>query len=376
MDYIKNHKKRYTEYIFHQLLFYFLFFIIISYQSFHYIMKFSAEGTSPTYSNTPMLWQTMKYVLITFSLMVIYINIKYIKKINKSIFLLIIAIVYISMFNAINQFRDISELKYVYLFVVCTPLLFLSKYSLNILFKVYVNILLYFALFLIISNIIVILNYLIFDRLPAQAYAGTLMIRFAGLYDMPNGFGMLNVFLFYYFIFKGNKTISFFLFINIIFTLSGSTLLVFFIIGFIYNIHKIKFFTMFMISIPIIFSIGYYYQDILLTLYKLKLGSWQAHFDMLKDLVFFPILHGGLIFNESFVVSFFLNYFPVSIFIILLIIYIAIRNKNNIFGLYIIVFFIASMFISQIYIFPNNILFIINLIFLLRKKGINYDYRL
>jgi len=69
------------------ILYNLLFIIIVFYQSFHYIFMYSSSGTSPTYTNTPLLWQTSKYILLTLILFFIYMQSQFISKVKISVWI-------------------------------------------------------------------------------------------------------------------------------------------------------------------------------------------------------------------------------------------------------------------------------------------------
>lgn len=168
------------------ILFSFLIFNI--YYFYRYVFKYNSEGTSPTYSNTPIQWQILKYViavLLIFALLVIlYLNDVKLKphKIEAIIFFGIC----FSFLKTIQQSSFDFFAKKV-LFLLCAyAIVFVKDSSFERRFiKLNEGIFLYHVSY----SFLQILLYLTIGRLPALAYAGGL-VRFGGGWDDPNAFGI------------------------------------------------------------------------------------------------------------------------------------------------------------------------------------------
>lgn len=352
----------------------FLLFLIL-YPSFHYILKYTQSTTSPRYMDVPFIWQFSKYIGVLIFAILIFLNVKFQKRIRKYIIYsstLFIGVILFNLMLLIIGNPNINELKYIYFFIVLSPILLLNKDSIIILQKNLESFIDIAILYFILTNIYIIINFYFFDRLPAQAYPGTFIIRFAGLWDMPNAFGFINVFLLYITLLKGYTVRSFFLVFNIILTLSLSSYLGLLFILFFYLKKKKKILIGLLIFLIIFIPISIYFVDIIYDLYQSKSGSIGEHLRLFFSYPFFSVIEGKIYFNESFTQSFLYNYFPFSFLLILIVLYIGVLNLNTIYGVYILLFFIINLIIPQMYIFPNNIFFIIFLYILMNK---NYTRR-
>lgn len=351
---------------------FFLFLII--YPSFHYILKYTSSGTSPTYGNVPLSWQVIKYIILFLYSMLFLFNFSFYKKLNKIIILLIFLFLPVVFYNILLVFikhPNINELKYIFIFLIMLPILFLDKCSLFLFKKSFEEIIDFIMIYFILTNIYVIFNFLVFNRLPAQAYPGTLMIRFAGLWDMPNAFGFFNSFLLYISLLKKYRIRSIFLFINVILTLSFSSIFVLLLVFSIYLYRKRRLLFAIIFISPFIVLLLIYYFDFLYNIFKLKEGSIMVHLQYFETYPFLSILNGYIAFNESFIQSFLYNYFPFSMFLLIIFLYIGFSNIDSIYGIYIILFVFANIIIPQIYIFPVNVFFVIFLYILLNS---NYKF--
>lgn len=159
------------------------------YLSYRYPLQINSTGTSPTYSDTPLMWQAGKFLLVC------------------PLFAI----------AAVRCFRKLAPLKH---WLIALTVLFLSCYSLFkfcgddntryielsfwMLFSlvlvwgidaVHISAIDQFFKFLLAyalgSTLIEVFLFAAFGRLPALAWGGTFMIRFGGFLDDPNGFAAI-----------------------------------------------------------------------------------------------------------------------------------------------------------------------------------------
>ena len=277
-----------------------------------------------------------------------------------------------------------DEFEYPLYFFMLSPLfLFPQNFIQKIVYEID-KLLIIAAWILIFSNLYIYINYILFDRLPAHAYVGTL-VRFGGLWDDPNGFSFFCVFLFFILWRKKNFITCFGLLINIVFAFSFASYLLF-IFSFFYwviidrfkikGIHVLA--IIFIITIIILFFLFvitpeniYYFKGI----YEAKKGSIEVHKKLLNlNFYFIPLTNEGVQFSETWMLSFFFNYFPISPIAIfglfhLLFKQIFTRDKSYIIY-YITIFIIGMFFLPLLYVFPINFIFILLLILYIKTENV------
>jgi len=350
-----------------------LLMMLLLLNSLRYIFQFNSSGTSPTYSDTPTWFYLIKYSLLLCFVLYMYAYAKVLPKFNFltiTLILFMIFFIIINILNIISYSEYSSDLKIIATFLlVFFSVYFISKPKMmefqNSLMKSFG----YIAILLILMNIIVIINFLLYGRLPALAYAGSL-VRFGSFWDDPNGFGMFSSFLFIFFLVQKKYFLSLLTLINIALTVSFSSyaVLAFGMILVSFKIKRVMFFTIFGL---ILFSfLAYTFYDFLMTIYQLKSGSIEAHaFEVIFGLV--PLINGSIMTSESWLITMTSSYFPGSLLFIIVLVSFFFRfiyNRNiNFYELYIILFSIGNLFIPYIYTFPNDIIFFIALAISLRN---------
>lgn len=173
-------------------------FILLVYNFHRYIFKYNDENTSPTYTNTPLTWKVLKYVILGFLISVLHFSFKWKRNFNRTALTVILSFCFwIIMVNLLNYMKfdfKIDELEAIIWAIILFPLIFLSVDEKIEISKFYDNYFLPVSYAVIVTNAIVIFNFYIFGRLPALGYEGSL-VRFGGLWDDPNGFGFFSNFL-------------------------------------------------------------------------------------------------------------------------------------------------------------------------------------
>jgi hypothetical protein len=159
------------------------------YLSYRYPLQINSSGTSPTYSDTPVMLQMGKFVLA-----LPLFAIAAVRGLGKTLtprqWLVTLGILFLSGYSLLKVFGD-NDVKYLELsFWMLFPLaLVLGADAIRISsIDRYLRFLLIYAL---VSTAIQVALFIAFGRLPALAYEGTILIRFGGFLDDPNGFGAI-----------------------------------------------------------------------------------------------------------------------------------------------------------------------------------------
>lgn len=159
------------------------------YQSYRYPLQINSSGTSPTYSDTPLVLQAGKFVLALplFALAAMGC-------LRKSALMrhwfIAFGVVFLSSFALLKSFGDPNG---AYL-ESCFWMLFALVLAWSVDTVPARSIERYFRLLLIYalaSTLIEVVLFLTIGRLPALAYEGSLSIRFGGFLDDPNGFAAI-----------------------------------------------------------------------------------------------------------------------------------------------------------------------------------------
>jgi hypothetical protein len=181
----------------------FLYISQINY-GYRYVLSYNTATTAPTYQDTPFFWASLKYsiVLIILCLMTIALfklNKRIIIKSSVRLFSILFLIYFIYLLNIsliiiafCSEFNEGYIIKSIFFFpiILSMPLFYVDDdRSLAKYIKI---ILVWGMIYHLIYSFIQIANYILFDRLPALAYAGGL-VRFGGGWDDPNSFGVFLV---------------------------------------------------------------------------------------------------------------------------------------------------------------------------------------
>lgn len=159
------------------------------YQSYRYPLQVNTEGFSPTYSDTPLIWQAGKFIL-AFPL----IAAAAVRWLSNSARMarspIIIGTLFLAAYSLIKMIES-HDSQYL---DICFWMLFALVLALavdTISIKAIDN---YFCILLAYaygSTLVEVFLYAAFGRLPAMAYPGTYLVRFGGFLDDPNGFAAL-----------------------------------------------------------------------------------------------------------------------------------------------------------------------------------------
>jgi len=161
------------------------------YQSYRYPLQMGDTGTSPTYSDTPLIWQAGKFILA-----LPLVAITAFRWFNSSArlphrhWLIAMATVFLSSFSLLKMLGGYDShyvaISFWMLFslVLVLDVDFVSVSAID----KYLYILLAYAFG---STLVEVFLFLAFGRLPALAFAGSYLVRFGGFLDDPNAFAAI-----------------------------------------------------------------------------------------------------------------------------------------------------------------------------------------
>ena len=332
---------------------------MIFFYNFHkYIFQYGDTGTSPTYSDTPVIWKLSKYVILfstcTYIIAVNKIRLKFVLNNWILIFLMSFNLLALIFYFLRSGEVIFEELEYIVWFILYLILLAVDeKLIIEIANYFDENIKLIIGI-LFLGNVFAISNYLIFGRLPALAFEG-ILVRFGGLWDDPNGFGFLCS-VFTAMAYKNKWWI-------ILIGLVVSICLTFSISSFINFLFILLFFN---------------FNNQILDFSALKQGSIEQHTDFGNTAFsLFAPLTNKYVKYETWLFGYFVNYTPISLFGLFLIFFYWIKkilsNDRSFFSIYIIVFIFGNLFIPLIEDFPISLLFFIFLAVDQRLKRIQFE---
>ena len=357
----------------------FTLLILLLYNCHRYLLKYNSESTSPTYSNTPFLWKISKYILITVGLIGVYAFSRYRVKGSKVAYVSLCIIALLLVVNVVSfviyDKLIFDEFEYLFFFIVLYPFFFINEETLIYVKSNMDKALLLATYFCVMTNIYVILNFYLTGRLPALAWEG-ILVRFGGLWDDPNAFGFICVFLFFVNFLKKRYVLSFALLGSIFFSFSLSAFALFLaaiiywsgLSGLRINRRLLYFF------VPVLFVIGYValsHADQIVRFVQIKSGSIRDHskFEILLSPV--PLMQ-PMQFHETWLLSFLVNYFPLSLVVLIyfgVLLYNSfIRTKKSPIDFYIFLFICGNLFLPFFYMFPLNFVFILFLIINIRLR--------
>ncbi|MEI9919620.1 MAG: hypothetical protein WDO14_12580 [Bacteroidota bacterium] len=362
-----------------------LYLLLLLYNCHRYILKVNFTGTSPTYSDTPFFWKILKYIILIIILAVLYGVTRFRKGIKTKAPIILLGL--LIFFLIVNFFNTIiygivffDELEYQIYFLLFLPFFFIDTRILDYIQDKLPRLLRITTWFLVLSQMFVVGNYFLYGRLPALAFESTL-VRFGGLWDDPNGFGFMCIFLLYL-NFIGKRYFVCLLLLPCAFLTYSLAAFVLLVMGFFYwsglaslRLRKDMVLMLALFIVGTIIAVGAYF-DRISAFIKLKQRSIGIHSSF--DLQFSPIplLNGPLQFHETWLYSFLFNYFPISVFAALLIFYFMVnalisRNKT-VPEFYVYMFLVGSCFIPFMYDFPLNCFFMMFLaLFFYQKERIN-----
>jgi len=159
------------------------------YQSYRYPLQINTLGFSPTYSDTPMVWQAGKFVLAC-----PLIAISAIQWLSNSARLarwpIVLGTVYLSSYSLFKIMGDHdSQYLDVFFWMLFSLILVLAVDTVSIeAIDRYFSLLLAYGF---VSTLIEVFLFVAFGRLPAMALPGTYFVRFGAFLDDPNGYAAI-----------------------------------------------------------------------------------------------------------------------------------------------------------------------------------------
>ena len=164
--------------------------VALYYYVYRYVFRYNDEGTSPTYSETPIVFKYGKYIL----LLLIYSY--YILKSRNSItigkssqrILICIFLFVTVLFLRLCALGEIEDIKLLMVGVLPFIYIKLNGYVLD--YNRISRFFYYFFLFSTIYELIQIFLFFSIGRLPALAYEDSISVRFGGAWDDPNSWGI------------------------------------------------------------------------------------------------------------------------------------------------------------------------------------------
>lgn len=266
--------------------------VYLFYYSYRYILKYNSEGTSPTYSNTPLLFQMAKFILLALILlaMIILILCNEIKFKHR---LILLWLTYFCLQNMYAFFitKESSRLTTTICSLVAFCVIFFGRRielkSIDLTLRV-------FLYFTIIYELIQIFLFVVFKRLPALGYnTGVITdVRFGGAWDDPNSFSVLLAFFIPYVTmrYKGLKRLVLLLTLSVFLIITWSLTGIFAFLGCLaciifYNFiitgraMKIKYIVLFSLSVLlVVIGCVIFWEKIVLFLSN-KQSSIEQHLD-------------------------------------------------------------------------------------------------
>lgn len=363
-------------------LWYALFFVTVCYNFHRYILKYSHGAfAKDMYRQTPFSWQVGKYVLVAAILSSIYFNSRLTFRIplNLIAFYGFLGIVLLVNVGSILFYHEVltDELEYLVFAILVLPLGFVVQEDLQVLADEINTILNLSQYVLILSNWIVIFNYYAFKIVPFHAYAGILM-RYGGLWDDPNAFAIVSVLLMGYAMLKKQYWLVALHLLNVLLTVSLNGYLLLLTFGCYWLLNnprnRILNITIFGVLLVIIAALVFVNLDYAIQIYDAKKESIDQH-SSLFDLMFYwiPLLQ-PVVFHETWLLSMNINYFPFSALFTILLIVILVRffffRPRSVQRLLFILFFVTSLFLPFLYMFPVNFIALLFLVFY--TKGVRF----
>ncbi|MGO4496266.1 hypothetical protein AB4114_10155 [Paenibacillus sp. 2RAB27] len=269
------------------------------YTSYRYPFMINDSTTSPYYSDTPKWLAVGKYLFFGFLLLYV-ISYKLLNKQELIIYRPLYLLSYMTL-SVVPMFYGLMIKDFM---LVETGVFFLIPAGLHLFSSNYfsyqkLNKIIVFIIYIAIaSEVIQLLLFLLFNRLPALAYDNSISVRFGSFLDDPNGFGVLLAFFigFSFSFFKGIKRtlLLSLLFIFLILTQSLTAIMsvilaviifiIIFYIRFLRLIAKIMIKTIIPI-VTILIVIGILQYKKIIEIYnkflETKIGSISQHLDVL-----------------------------------------------------------------------------------------------
>lgn len=350
--------------------------------NFHrYIFKYSHGGFAKEgYQQTPLIWQAGKFGFVLLIMALIYINSRFVSKIPTVLVFIYAFLMIVLVTNIISIFvyQQIAtdEIEYLLYAFTLLPVCFFSKSDLKTIGEEIYPVLNVSQYIIIVSNWVVIGNYFLFGVVPFHAYEGVLL-RFGGLWDDPNTLAIISAFFLGYSIFRKQYILAGIHIVNILLAISfnGYFLMIATLAYCFLKSESSKITRMLVVSAFTIvaFALVYSNLDLMISIYEAKQESVEQHSTISVEFSWLPFVN-PVQFQETWWISMFINYFPLSMGVIVISIWAAVKaffsETRSLQHLLFVLFFISNLFLPFLYMFPLN--FISLLFLILYFKGVNF----
>ena len=366
---------------YNRILWHILIYGCLVYNFHRYIFKYSHGGyPKEGYQQTPLTWQAAKFGLVFLAMSFIYLNTRFINRIPIRLVWLYTFLFFILLINitSILLYEQVitDEIEYLIFAFTLLPLCFTNFTDLKSIDKEIVSILNNSQYIIIISNWIVIANYFLLGVVPFHAYEGILM-RFGGLWDDPNTLAIISAFLLGFSIFNKQYILAIFHIINILLAISfnGYLLMVVTVAYFFINTNNNRIIRLLLLGTLLIILSFIVFMNFSLfqPIYEAKSESIEQHSTLSVTFHWLP-LSNAVQFHETWWISLFVNYFPLSIVFIFMCLWAFIKTyffkSKSLQRLMFILFFMSNLSLPFLYMFPIN--FIAILFLVLYLKGIKF----
>jgi len=180
-----------------------LLVVALYYLAYRYPLQINASTTSPTYTDTPLLFQVGKYA-ICLGLAGWFTALALLTPSGTTgQAIVVILIAYLVAIGSLASFAtgDLAHLEHAIFLLVAVPLL-IKPVEVNV-----DGILRWFVYLNTLAFVVQWALFIFFGRLPALAYHESYFVRFGGIWDDPNGMGVFLSFIipYIYFNFSGFK---------------------------------------------------------------------------------------------------------------------------------------------------------------------------
>lgn len=172
-----------------EALFWSAILVCTLYQSYRYPLQINSSGTSPTYSDTPLVLQAGKFALV-----VPFFTLAFIRGVRKRTawwhWIVASAVLFMFLYSAVKVAFDpssgfIDTSFWLFFSLVLTwSTESISIYSIERFFR-------FLFVFSLITTLVQVTLFFAIGRLPALAYSGGFVVRFGSFLDDPNGFAAI-----------------------------------------------------------------------------------------------------------------------------------------------------------------------------------------
>ena len=200
----------------------FLLILAFYYLSYRYPFQINSTGTSPTYQDTPFVLAITKYVLVLILLLYYFMRASISQdlvknNLSEAIGFVVVLYLFAHAFLGAILSKNVYLLEAGLFFVVILPIyvfrfsgISMSKLSKYVAYFIYLS---------IVFELLQIILFYSFGRLPALAYKDSLLVRFGSIWDDPNGFSFVITFLLAFVVYSGYRYVKKVVLILILFSM-------------------------------------------------------------------------------------------------------------------------------------------------------------